>query len=129
MERERLLVDTSILIDHLRKPQKDKTIFYQLTFQYDYSISSITAFEFSVGATPRNHQFTEVLIASLSILPFDSVCGIKAAEIYRELKARNQLILLPDIFIAATALTHDLQLLTLNRKHFERIENLKLYTK
>lgn len=30
MERERLLIDTSILIDHLRKTSKDKTIFYLL---------------------------------------------------------------------------------------------------
>jgi len=128
MEHERLLIDTSILIDHLRKLHKDKTVFYQLTFHYDYIISSITEFEFSVGSTPRNRQFTEELLAKLSILPFDSACVKVATEIYRDLKAKNQLISLPDIFIAATAISHDLQLLTLNRKHFERVENLKLYT-
>src|SRR3990172_3682957 len=128
MERERLLIDTSILIDHLRKPQKNKTIFYHLTFYCDYIISSITAFEFSVGSTPRNRQFTEELLASLPVLPFDSACVKSATKIYRDLKAKNQIISLQDIFIAATAITHGLQLLTLNRKHFERVENLKLYT-
>jgi predicted nucleic acid-binding protein len=128
MERERLLIDTSILIDHLRKPQKDKTIFYQLTFHYDYLISSITEFEFSVGSTPRNRQYTKELLTKIPVLPFDSACVETATEIYRDLKTKNQLISLPDIFIAATAITHDLRLLTLNRKHFERIENLKLYT-
>jgi len=123
MERERLLIDTSILIDHLRKSHKDKTIFYQLTFQYDYLISSMTEFEFSVGTTPRNRQFTEALLAQLPILPFDSACVKTATEIYRDLKTKNQLISLPDIFIAATAITHDLQLLTLNRKHFDASEN------
>jgi tRNA(fMet)-specific endonuclease VapC len=91
-------------------------------------ISTITEFEFSIGSTPPNRQFTEELLAKLPVLPFDSACVKTASEIYRVLKANNQLISLPDIFIAATAITHDLQLLTLNRKHFERVENLKLYT-
>jgi predicted nucleic acid-binding protein len=128
MERERLLIDTSILIDHLRKTQKDKTLFYQLASQYDCLISAITEFEFSIGSTPQNRQFTEELLQRLPVLPFDSICVKTAAEIYRDLKAKNQLISLPDIFIAATAITHDIQLLTLNRKHFDRVENLKLYT-
>ncbi len=128
MERERLLIDTSILIDHLRKTQKDKTIFYQLTFQYDYLISAITEFEFSIGSTAQNRQFTEELLTRLPVLPFDSACVKTASKIYRDLKTTNQLISLPDIFIAATAITNDLQLLTLNSKHFERVEDLKLYT-
>jgi len=32
-----------------------------------------------------------------------------------------------DILIAATALHHDLTLVTRNRRHFERIPNLALY--
>jgi hypothetical protein len=30
MERERLLIDTPLLIDHLRKTPKDKAVFYLL---------------------------------------------------------------------------------------------------
>jgi tRNA(fMet)-specific endonuclease VapC len=91
-------------------------------------ISAITEFEFLIGSTLQNRQFTEELLARIPVLPFDSA-GVKtASEIYRDLKAKNQLISLPDIFIAATAITYDLQLLTLNRKHFERVQNLKLYT-
>ena len=127
MERERLLIDTSVLIDHLRRSQKEKTPFYQVALHHDYAISSITEFEFSVGSTPRNHSFVEALLAELLVLPFDLSCAQVAAKIYRDLKAENQLVSLPDIFIAATAIAHDLQLLTLNLKHFERIENLKLY--
>ena len=127
MERERLLIDTSILIDHLRKPRKDKTTFYQLSLVHDCLISAITEFEFAIGATPQNRQFTEELLSKIPVLPFDSACVKTAKEIYRDLKAQNHLISLPDIFIAATAITHDLHLLTLNRKHFERIDPLKPY--
>jgi len=126
MGRENILIDTSILIDHLRNKQKDKTIFYQLTFRYDYIISSITEFEFLVGSTPPNREFVEKLLARLPVLPFDSGCVKTATEIYRNLKTHNQLISLPDLFIAATAITHNLPLLTLNRKHFERIQNLNI---
>ena len=127
MEHENILIDTSILIDHLLKHRKDKTIFYRLSFQYNYVISSITEFEFSVGSTHPNHEFIERLLAKLPILPFDSACVKIAVEIYRNLKSKNQLISLPDIFIAATAITHKLEILILNRKHFERVDNLKLH--
>jgi predicted nucleic acid-binding protein len=126
MERAALLIDTSILIDHLRKPRKDKTIFYRFAQQRELLISAITEFEFSIGATPKNRAYIEKLLAKLPALPFDSTCVKTAAEIYRDLKARNQLISLPDIFIAATALVHGVPLATLNRKHFERIDNLQL---
>ena len=90
-------------------------------------ISSITEFEFSVRSTPPNREIVDKLLAKLPVLPFDSACVKTATEIYRNLKVKNQLISLPDIFVAAIAITHDLQLLTFNRKHFERVGNLKLH--
>jgi predicted nucleic acid-binding protein len=43
------------------------------------------------------------------------------------LRARGILIPDLDLLIAATALEHDLTLLTRNRRHFDRITGLKLY--
>jgi tRNA(fMet)-specific endonuclease VapC len=128
MDRERLLVDTSVLIDHLRKTRKNQTLFYRFSSSCDYVISVVTAFEFGVGASPNNQLYIEQLLASLPILAFDSSCVPVATQIYQELKRKNQLIAPPDIFIAATAIVHDLPLLTLNRKHFIRIPNLNLYS-
>ena len=129
MERARILIDTSILIDHFRKQRKEKTLFYQLSPHCEFVISSITEFEFRIGATPKNREFMQELLSILPVFAFDSSCVNTATELYQNLKTKNKLIALPDLFIAATALTHDLTLLTLNRKHFERIENLKLHTK
>ncbi|RMH94049.1 MAG: type II toxin-antitoxin system VapC family toxin [Calditrichaeota bacterium] len=129
MEHQRVLIDTSILIDHLRKKQKQKTTFFKLAYNFDCVISAVTKFEFAVGTTPRNREFVEKLLASFPVLPFDALCAQTAVEIYHGLKAKNKLISLPDIFIAATALANDLTLYTLNRKDFERIENLKLGSK
>lgn len=49
------------------------------------------------------------------------------AEIRAFLRRRGQLIPDFDLLIAATALHHDLTLLTLNLRHFERIPDLRIY--
>lgn len=94
-----------------------------------FVISSITEFEFRIGATPKNREFIQDLLAVLPVFTFDSDCVNVATELYQDLKAKNKLIALPDLFIAATALAHDIELLTLNRKHFDRIKHLKLHPK
>jgi tRNA(fMet)-specific endonuclease VapC len=52
-------------------------------------------------------------------------------EQFAELRAHLRRIGRPlpdfDLLIAATALHHDLTLLTFNRRHFERVPDLKLY--
>ena len=126
MEREQLLIDTSVLIDHLRKRQKDQTRFYRATFQHECLISAITEFEFRVGITQKNRQFIEDILRDIPVLPFDSGCVNVVSDIYQDLKKRNQLISLPDMFIAATAIVHHVPLLTFNQTHFERITRLKL---
>lgn len=126
VERRRILIDTSVLIDHLRRKRKDKTLFFELAQNYHCLILAITQFEFWVGSTLQNREYTEKLLALLPVLPFNAACAEVAADIYHILKARNQLIPLPDIFIAATAIENDLPFQTLDRKHFERIKNLRL---
>jgi tRNA(fMet)-specific endonuclease VapC len=59
-------------------------------------------------------------------LPLDSARVSAAVTIYRDLRATNQLIALPDLLIAATAVAHQLPLLTLNLSHFERIASLQV---
>ncbi len=124
MEHQRILVDTSVLIDHVRKKRKDKTVFFNLSLKYSCLISTITQFEFLVGANPKNVKFIQNLTTKLSVLPFDSKCVAIAVRIFLDLKMKNKLISLPDIFIAATAISNNLPLQTLNKKHFSRIENL-----
>ena len=129
MEDRRVLIDTSILIDHLRKTRKDSTLFYEVAQKNECLISSITEFEFSVASTLKNREFSEKLLKNLSVLPFDSNCVRIAVVIYHDLKSKNKLISLPDIFIAATAVVNNLSLVTLNLKHFENIDKLQLQPK
>jgi tRNA(fMet)-specific endonuclease VapC len=50
------------------------------------------------------------------------------AESRSHLRRRGQLIPDLDLLIAATAVHYDLTVLTFNRRHFERIPDLRLYT-
>lgn len=126
MDHQRILIDTSILIEHLRRTNKESSAFYRATQRFNCSISTVTEFEFRVGSTPANRDFITDLLKLTPILPFDSLCVQVAADVYRILKTTNRLIPLPDLFIAATAVAHDLPLLTLNVNHFERVERLAL---
>ncbi len=122
-----LLIDTSILIEYFRKPNKEATFFYELAGNHSkIAISAITKYEIMVGNSPKQVEFWQLLLSSLEIISFDEIVADEAAAIQKELKKKSKLIGFADIAIAATARINDLDIATLNEKHFNRIENLKL---
>jgi predicted nucleic acid-binding protein len=121
------MVDTSILIDYFRKKDKSKTRLFALSQQYkNLCIPSITEFEIYMGAKGEQHIFWETMLSNFIIFPFDSAAALAAVEIQNNLKKIRKSIDKADLFIAATAIAHNLYFDTLNHKHFEHIENLKL---
>ena len=127
MANSRILVDTSVFIDFLRKDKKDKTILWHLQENYSCTMSVVTLFELLCGAKTDKH-LTDVntLKKWIENLPFDDQVAENAATIFRKLKVKNRLIEFRDIFIAATAYEHKLPIATLNEKHFECIEEITL---
>ena len=73
----------------------------------------------------RMHQF-EAFASTLDVLLPDAVVARRYGEIRGVLRASGQLLADNDLWIAATALTHDLVLVTRDG-HFSRIPDLKLY--
>jgi len=65
---------------------------------------------------------------AFEIIPMDQKIAIKTAEIEVKLIKKGEMLSLPDLIIAATALTHNLILVTRNIKHFNRIEELTIRT-
>ncbi|MBW2740875.1 MAG: type II toxin-antitoxin system VapC family toxin [Deltaproteobacteria bacterium] len=51
---------------------------------------------------------------------------IDTSVVIDHFRKKNKIIEFRDIFIAATAITNDMPLSTLNIKHFERIDDLEL---
>jgi predicted nucleic acid-binding protein len=66
-------------------------------------------------------------VSSYPIVDFDGQVAERFALERAHLRRHGQLSPDMDLLIAATALTHDLTLLTFNRRHFRRIPNLKMY--
>jgi predicted nucleic acid-binding protein len=58
-------------------------------------------------------------IRRIQCLPFDSAVGLRWAQLLADLRRRGRPMSIKDSLIAATALTHDLAVATLNRSDFE----------
>lgn len=130
MEDRRMVVDTGIFIDYLRSKDKTKTILQNLPDDAELYISSVTLYELYMGASsPQKWVDVKTLTDDIPVLPFTKTISEKAAIIYQKLKKENKIIEFRDIFIAATAMEHELPVLTRNQKHFTRVKGLKLREK
>ncbi len=126
MEDSRILIDTSVVIDHFRKKNKQKSLLYELAKENILFLSAISKFEFLVGAKRTQIRQTKEIIGGFYILSFNSHVADVASDIAKKLRTKNKIIEFRDIFIAATAIANDMPLSTLNIKHFERIDALEL---
>jgi predicted nucleic acid-binding protein len=62
------------------------------------------------------------------ILGLNEGIAERFAETRADLRRRGQRLPDLDLFIAATAIHHDLTLLTFNLRHFQRVPDLKVFT-
>jgi tRNA(fMet)-specific endonuclease VapC len=125
MADEMILLDTSVLIDYYRKTDKANSVLMGLLNKgYRFAISVVTKYEICAGATDSQQSFWKAVFEAISILPFDEGCVDGAVTLNANLKRKRKQIDLADLFIAATALQHNLPIATLNKKHFERIDSL-----
>ncbi len=58
-------------------------------------------------------------VARIQCLPWDSAVGLRWAQLLADLRRSGRPMSIKDSLIAATALTHDLALATLNQRDFE----------
>jgi tRNA(fMet)-specific endonuclease VapC len=122
---EIIIIDSNILIEYYRQKDKTQSVFFKLASNYQFQVSAVTKYEIYRGDKKKD-AFWDVFFSSVQILPFDSSCADIAAEIYKDLKAKNLTVETDDILIAAIAIHNNLPLATINRKHFNRINNLNL---
>lgn len=127
MESNRVLIDTSIVIEYLRSHNRAQTTFTKFFNDNELYLSPISVFELFNGATSEaKKQDVENICQQVIVLDFSLETAKIASEIYLDLRTKNKLIEFRDILIAATSLQYTLPIATLNKKHFERVEWLIL---
>lgn len=115
MATAELLVDTDVLIDHLRGERRLSADGRSL------SVSVVSRCELFAG-----HDEPERLRRFLSAMvewPVDGSIAELAGVTRRETGIPT-----PDALIAATALVQRIPVMTRNRRHFERVADLRLVT-
>jgi predicted nucleic acid-binding protein len=122
-----VLADTSLLIDFFRKSDKlNSKLISLIDGGYKFCICTITEYEIYTGATEAQMEYWKKFLDNVEVLSFNSTAVAKAVDINKALKTKSKQIGIADLFIAAIALSNDLPIATLNKKHFDRIDDLLL---
>ncbi|MEA3349303.1 MAG: type II toxin-antitoxin system VapC family toxin [Chloroflexota bacterium] len=125
METSRLVLDTDIIIDHLRR---HSDIVKVVLSRYKIAITAINHYELlSVPFLSKRQQISLTqLLEIVEIIPFDMYASESAAQIWNLLRSQGKTIGVLDTHIAGTCLSRKLPLLTRNVKHFQRVPDLQL---
>ncbi|MBL4774512.1 MAG: type II toxin-antitoxin system VapC family toxin [Mariprofundus sp.] len=122
---ERILIDTDVIIWHMRGNENARTAIYHIEKPV---ISIITQMELVQGLRNKQeqvmlHRFLEQLV--FEVLPVTDVISHRALFLMEEWGLSHQM-LMADAMIAATAIEHGLPLLSGNGKHYRFLKMLTL---
>lgn len=124
-----VVLDTNVIIDHLRLPKGSETILIKiirLNPRDIIAISIISVQELYQGRSsrdPMKENDIRMILDNVKILPYGVKVAKLAGEIIRDL---SRPIGFSDAAIAATAIVNGFYLFTLNKKDFADIKNLQL---
>jgi predicted nucleic acid-binding protein len=124
-----VLIDTDVWIDYFSGFEPSAGIVESLLLERRATISTISVFELTAGVVSKKKLADlDKLFEMVPIISLDSQISRLAGQQYTYLKSRGKLIANQDLFIAATAVSNSIPLLTRNVKHFSRIRELNLYS-
>lgn len=126
------LLDSNVAIDHYRGTLRATQLLQRMA-GIPISVSWVTLAELYDGAYYSTNPDEMIVTIRHSVsefeilLPTDEI-AVRFSDVRSFLRRRGQMIENFDLLIAATALVHDLTLVTFNRRHFERIPDLRVYS-
>jgi tRNA(fMet)-specific endonuclease VapC len=123
-----VLIDTSVLVNAEWRGRSVEGVLGE----QDRAISVITASELLHGVhraedahiRMRRQAFVEHLISSIEPLPITTPVARTHAEIWARLEQHGEVIGAHDMWIAATAISHGMEVATANAAEFERVPGL-----
>jgi predicted nucleic acid-binding protein len=120
----KLLIDTDIVIDALKGIKPAKELFRNNEIDLYCSILTKKELLSKAGLTNTERKRVVNLLAEIKVLKIDETIIKKFHLLVSKYGERQDA--LADYVIAATAWAKKLPLLTRNRKHFEKIKEIKL---
>jgi tRNA(fMet)-specific endonuclease VapC len=121
------LLDMSVIIDALNRKQGRWELLASLVEAGDtLACSVVTLTEIYAGVRPKELALTERFLYGLKHYELDSHLAREAGLLKNEWAKKGRTLEVVDLIIAATALSHNLVLMTDNRKDFPMPE-LALY--
>lgn len=118
----KICLDTDILIQMMRNDESVKAI--MASFDSTFHTTSINVFEIWQGH--RKGEETLELLSPIVKLDFDEKSAFVAGDIQRKLLDNGQVLDIRDVFVASACISNNAELLTLNKKHFERMKKFGL---
>ncbi len=121
------LLDTSIVIDVLNRKRGRPELVQQLLFGGGTLASCpITIAEVRAGMRPGEERRTERFLRSLTFFPITFEISSMAGDLIASWRLQGRTFALPDMAIAAVALSNDLVLVTGNIQDFPMAELKRL---
>lgn len=120
------LLDTNILIWHLRGKDEIVKLVEQLAEKSRLHISVISRTEVLMGMLPKEEKVTKEFLSSLATCPVDKEVADLAGEYIRLFRKEGVTVEIPDALIGATAAVNGLTLVTLNLKDYP-MKDVKKY--
>jgi len=118
----RILIDTNIVIDLMRR--REGAIDFVVGLTEKPFLSTLTIAELFAGAHRRSEdQSIRNFVAGTMAIGVDAEIAEEAGHILRRYRPSHGLDIV-DATVAATAICYQLQLATLNRRHFPMLEDL-----
>lgn len=123
-----ILLDTCILFNFLADREKALET-ERLLGEGKGAVCSITVYELFRGVESEEHlKQRAILLSFLHVIDLTSPIARTAGRIWTKLQKNGLLIANEDILTGAAAVYYGIPLFTENKKHFEHIDGLRLYT-
>lgn len=125
-----IVVDTNILIDFTRDPKNFlwiRLMKYSKVSGIQLILPSVALFEFYSGSemnSELSRQKATNILSDISVVDITQEIAEIAAALYRTHKTSIGVV---DYMLAATAISLDAELVTLNRKHFQMLKGVRLF--
>ena len=122
------LLDTDICSAHMRRPSSLAHRFIQhggRLFLSTVTLAELYSGAFAVPSPKRLLDGISELLSDVQVLEFESSCAHEFGKVRGALLQQGIIVPTADLMIAATALVHDLTLVTHNTADFRHIPGLR----